>query len=399
MPGCVAPRTGVSFLSGTLDFLDCQSRDLGAAGYQALALTGSPVNLAVTSLLTIFVAYFGIRLLLGDTVGVRDSIVGVAKIGLVLTLAASWPAWRTIGYDVVFDAPTQVADLVGASTETLSPRLQAVDDGILSFTLFGAGRLDRASEAEGTFTALQLQRTPPISDDLALGLARVSFLATTIGAFGGLRIVGALLLALAPLFAGFLLFDSTRALFVGWVRGLCAIAIGMLTATLILVAELSLLEPWLSDALTQRGLQLATPAAPIELFALALAFALMQAIGLGLVTRLCFMVSLPGALSGVFAAPGRAARGIPPLDSDVGSAARRAAFGSLPAGSRALSIADAVATSQQRDAGSAVSASIISQHQGRSPQKETMIVGPAKFSARRTGLRKSGAASRRDRLI
>ena len=59
---CTAPSSGSGFVSGALDFIDCQAQTIGEAGYQALAQPGSTVSLALTALLTIFVALFGVRL-------------------------------------------------------------------------------------------------------------------------------------------------------------------------------------------------------------------------------------------------------------------------------------------------------------------------------------------------
>src|SRR3546814_1507404 len=55
-------------------------------------------------------------------------------------------------------------------------------------------------------------------DSFALGFARVIFLVSTIASFAIVRIAAALLLALAPLFVAFLLFDGTRGLFEGWAK-------------------------------------------------------------------------------------------------------------------------------------------------------------------------------------
>src|SRR3546814_18701085 len=59
-------------------------------------------------------------------------------------------------------------------------------------------------------------------DSFALGFARVIFLVSTIASFAIVRIAAALLLALAPLFVAFLLFDGTRGLFEGWAQALIA---------------------------------------------------------------------------------------------------------------------------------------------------------------------------------
>ena len=68
---------------------------------------------------------------------------------------------------------------------------------------------------------------------------------TTLGVVLAAKIVLGLLLALGPVFVAFLLFDSTRGVFEGWLRAALAFAFMPLFATLALVLQLTLLEPYL----------------------------------------------------------------------------------------------------------------------------------------------------------
>jgi type IV secretion system protein VirB6 len=112
-----------------------------------------------------------------------------------------------------------------------------------------------------------------MTDETALGWARTIYLSSVIGSLAILRVAGGLLLGLAPLIAGLLLFDFARGLFAGWLRGLVLVALSSLGMTLLLAVEVAVMEPWLADALQRRSLGYATPSAPTELMALALAFA------------------------------------------------------------------------------------------------------------------------------
>jgi type IV secretion system protein VirB6 len=147
-------------------------------------------------------------------------------------------------------------------------RLQGLDRGVLALIETGTGRLDVASVAQAGASGVRM----PIGDDFALGFARVAYLAGTIGALAFVRLVAGLLLALAPLFAGLLLFEATRTFFMGWLRMLAASALGALTVSIILAVELSIAEPWLSNVLALRAARYATPAAPVELLVMTLAF-------------------------------------------------------------------------------------------------------------------------------
>ena len=98
-----------AFLSSVLGHIDCQAQTLGASGYQAMAAGGSASSLILGGVLTIFIAIFGYRLILGDTPDWRSGILTVVKLGVVLVLATSWPAFRTLAYDVALKGPAELA--------------------------------------------------------------------------------------------------------------------------------------------------------------------------------------------------------------------------------------------------------------------------------------------------
>jgi type IV secretion system protein VirB6 len=288
---CPSVTTGGRFLAETLSHLDCQAQTIGSFGFQALAAPGSPASLALTGLLTLFIALFGIRLLFGSDIEPRDAVGAVLKIAIVITLAVSWPAFRTLAYDTVLKGPAEVAASIAPSSlpdsgAGFAARLQNVDAGITALTATGTGRQTGSLELEERGS--EGFRGIALADESALGWARTFFLGSTIGSLAVLRIGGGLLLALAPLFAGLLLFEMTRGLFAGWLRGLVLIALGSLAVTVVLAVEIALLEPWLLDALSRRSSGYATPAAPTELLALTLAFAIAIAGILFLFTKVAF---------------------------------------------------------------------------------------------------------------
>lgn len=289
---CPAIITGESFLLRTLAHIDCQAQVIGSYGYQALGQPGSAASVLMTSLLTLFIALFGIRLLFGPTPGARDLVFDVLKIGIVLTLAFSWPAFRTVIYDVTLKAPAEIATTIGTASgnaqpgEGLAERLQRADNAIVRLTEVGAGRnlgalIDKDAPG-GTFEGAAL------ADDTAFGSARLLFLAGTIGTLALLRIAAGLLLALAPLVAGLYFFPWTRGLVAGWIKGLVLTMTGSVGAALVLSVELAIIEPWLADALKVRSLGYAIPAAPTELFAIMLAFAIVQLMMIWLLARVVF---------------------------------------------------------------------------------------------------------------
>jgi type IV secretion system protein VirB6 len=341
---CPAVTTGQGFLLQTLSHLDCQAQVIGGYGFQSLASPGSSASLVLTALLTLFIALFGLRLLFGGHVGMHDAIGAVLKVGIVLTLAVSWPAYRTMAYDTVLHGPAEFAVAINGSRELapgagLAERLQRVDDGIVSLTTVGTGRqtgqLEVPGEARGSFQGIALQ------DESGFGWGRTIYLAATIGALAALRIAAALLLAIAPLVAALLLFDLTRGVFAGWLRGLALTALGSLGISLLFTVQLAVMEPWLADILYRRTQGYATPSAPTELLALALGFGIASLALLALLARVAFQNSWP------------ISAWLRPIERETesgGSTERRMTFahaGEVPPHSRALAVGEGVRTTMR----------------------------------------------------
>lgn len=295
MATCPALSTGDAFLSTLLNHIDCQAQTIGTMGYQALANPGSPFAMVLTALLTIFIALFGLRMVLGDTPTLRDGVMAVVKIGVVLLIATSWPAYRTVVYDVVVNGPGQLGAAIGRSAGVpgtggdLINRLQTSDVAISRLTTLGSGLSDLTSKNP----ASNASERAPIADDAAFGSARIVFLSATVAAFAVVRLMAGILLALAPLFAGLLLFDLATGLFVGWLRALVFTLLASLAVTIILGVELALLEPWLAQVLQLRQARIITAAAPIELLVICFAFALALVGALAVSLRLAFTTHLP----------------------------------------------------------------------------------------------------------
>lgn len=296
---CPRIVTGEELLSRVIEHIDCQAQLIGSYGYLALGQPGSVAATLASGLLTLFVALFAIRLLFGPAPGARDVVFDVIKIGIVLTLAFSWPAFRTVIYDVTLEGPAEIAYAVTSSSglessEGLVGSLQEADRQMVLLGEWGTGRNvaqplnNRPNSPSYSGTALQ--------DDSALGLARLAFLAGTIGSLALLRIAGGVLLALAPIVAGALLFTHSRGIFLGWARALVLIFAGSVGAAVLLSVEVAMLRPWLLDALNVRSLGYATPSAPVELLALTLAFALVKFAMIWLLARMAFfrgMTTIP----------------------------------------------------------------------------------------------------------
>ena len=144
---CPPILTGDRFLARVIDHIDCQAQTIGTFGYQSLAAPGSTAWTVMTGLLTVFIALFAIRLLFGPTPSARDLVFDVLKIGIVLTLAFSWLAFRPLAYDLTLKGPAEMASaLSGTSTPDtgrgFTERLQRIDSMIVEMTVLGTGRTE-----------------------------------------------------------------------------------------------------------------------------------------------------------------------------------------------------------------------------------------------------------------
>lgn len=384
---CPSVSTGKAFLSGTLQHIDCQAQVIGSYGYSALSDPGSTVSLALTGLLTVSVAIYGLRLTLGHATLGRDLAGELVRVAIVLTLATSWPAWRAIGYDMVIHGPQEVSSVIGraaslpGSNRDLASRLQQVDDAMAALNQRGAGRPGVAN-----------------GDWFQLGFARVAFLIGTLGPLALLRLTTGILLAVAPLIAGLMLFGVTRSIFIGWAKSLVTTFLAMMALSLVLSAELALAEPWLRDVIRLRIANEQTLDAPIEILIMTLSFALISFGMIAFVARIGFH---PSAWIRVIALRGSGESDwVTQVDGKSASTPR---LDQQPNRARdvAASVGDTINRQDRiaRRLGSAVRAGAPSSAAAAaSPARtETVVVPDALGSSyRRTSLRVSSAGARRD---
>lgn len=416
---CPAFAPDGGFVGGVLAFVDCQAQAIGGGGYQALATPGSTLSIVLTGLLTLFVALFGYRLLFGHTPGVRDGVMALVKIGVVLALATSWTAYRTLVYDVALRGPAELAGDIGRPAGLpgagggLAWRLDNADRLILALTFLGEGdALPTAAPRPPYLTPGPATGVPAPGSQAsgegrspgfavwAFGGARILFLAGAAGALAALRLIAGVLLALGPFFFAFLLFDGTRGLFEGWLRVLAGTALGALGTAVALGVELAFIEPRLAYLISLRTAGYSIPGAAVELLVVTLVFALALLAMLAAAARAAYGFRFPSAWRGAPA----------PLVAGPRTEETRFAFSRelAPVGvdrSRAAAVADAVAASQRREAGPIVAAP-----DGRAAASARSAPRPAAArdepprpplplgqSFRRTRNRASASASRRDR--
>jgi type IV secretion system protein VirB6 len=293
---CSAAGESAGFIGSLTSFIDCQAQTLGTGAWSAHAMPGSTLMVVLTGFVTIFIALIGYNLLLGTSLTVRSATLAFVKIGTVFALTTSWPAYREVIYDLVVDGPGQLVGEIGSQAGavgadgTLLARLDLTDRALVQLAILGTGPLPANA-------GMQVA-PPPFGgfDAFALGGSRILFLLTAIAGLTAARLVAGLMLAIGPFFIAFLLFDSTRSLFEGWVRVLAGAALASVGASLVLGLELALMEPWLNGILARRAAGESLPAMPTDLFVLTILFAIFVLAALYSCARLASVFRLPAKL-------------------------------------------------------------------------------------------------------
>jgi type IV secretion system protein VirB6 len=369
-----------SFAPSAIRFLDCQAQLIGAEGYKALAAPGSAASILLTGMTTLLIAFIGYRMLLGQTPTIREGVLTFVKIGLVLVLATSWPAYQALVYNIILHSPAELVSAIGVpsglpgSGGGLVGRIDAVDQALKILAIDGVGAPPLGPDGQPLMPSVA---PPPFLgfDSFALGFARVIFLVSTIASFAFVRIAAALLLALAPLFAAFLLFDGTRGLFEGWAKALIATALGSLAIAVAIGIELAFVEPWLTGLLARRAGGLDIIGVPAQLLAATIIFAI-ALFGATLFTaRIATSLRIPAWM-----------QTLPTSWHDnttphADARQRSAAHPPIESRSRAAAVADAVAASQRREAAAA------------EPTGGSRAVHIARSTIRQAGSERHGRAS------
>lgn len=207
--------TGVG---AALTAVDCASTQMTAAAFGSLFAPGGALELALTILLTLYVAFFGVSLMLGrSNLSLRALVPRMVTIGVILAFATSWIAFRSVVWNLFIATPDYLATLLTRS------------DG--SATLAFAGKLDVVFEAVQQASAGQ-ENFEAFSPPGLMWLGAILLLLGTVGVLVTARIALALLVALGPIFVVLALFNGTRGLFAGWLKGLVMLALTPLFAVL-----------------------------------------------------------------------------------------------------------------------------------------------------------------------
>ena len=271
--GACPPPDAPGLVAGLLADTDCQAFGLVERGYAALASPQSATGTTLTTLMVIAVAFFGYQLMLGRGLVLADLIRLAVRMGVVLLLATSWAMVQSVVYDTVARGPTRVAEEL-VTTTNASPPLAGIQSALDKIELASIGWRQRAGIAS------PLVGGPPTTA-MTLNVSAFLLTMTTLGLLVVSRIVLALLLALTPLVAGFLLFDTTRGLLEGWLRALVAAALVPIGVLVLAAVELAIIIPILDRNLAQQaaGQFLESSVTPLGLVTIVFSIALLAALG------------------------------------------------------------------------------------------------------------------------
>lgn len=245
-------------LSAALTAIDCQLNAGVAGAYGRLFVSGGALSLALTSVLTIYIAILAFGLLTGRTRLTLHALAPKAvAICLVLTFATSWQAYHIVIHALLTSGPDQVAAIVlGArdgATHAFASRVDALFNGVLEASRAVAsanqGDAPNAQNATGLmwFSALEL-------------------LLSTVGLLVASRVLLAILLAIGPVFVVLALFANTRGLFEAWLRTTLAFALAPMLIVLGGGAVLSALGPIITAIVSDPAGALASQRPIIMLF-------------------------------------------------------------------------------------------------------------------------------------
>lgn len=268
MTGSCSNLVGEGVIRGVLGAVDCQTRAFAEAGYSSLTSASSGFQLALTALLTIYIALVGYRMMFASGGAKLSDAPGIAlKIGAILALVTSWATFQTLVFDVAAKAPGEIAAAVAAP-------LQANSGSLASDPVNGLqeayDQLTRSAVAFGATVPANAKSysSPAASAAEALSAASGALFMTTAGVIAAATLAIGVLTAVGPVFIAMFLIPATRGLFSGWVRALGAAALVLLLGWLGIVLLLSVLEPWLialarEQQLGQLKAQTATSAAAL----------------------------------------------------------------------------------------------------------------------------------------
>ncbi len=207
----IAAQEVGSGVAAALTAVDCIAGQVSEQAFGRIFGSDGQMATILTILLTLYIAFFGISLMLGrSNLSVRALVPRIMTVGLVLTFATSFAAFSAVFYNVFVFSPDWLAGVLtgtdGSATATFAQKLDVVFIAV-----------QQASVGQTDINVF----SPPGM----MWLGALLLLLGTVGLLVTARIGLALLLAVGPIFVVLALFNQTRGLFVGWLKGMVMLAL------------------------------------------------------------------------------------------------------------------------------------------------------------------------------
>lgn len=205
-------------VAASLHGVDCAAGQMAEAAFGRLFGTHGALLPALTTLLTIYVALFAFALITGRSrIGINSMTSRLVTMGLVLTFATSWIAYQSVVWNLATGAPNELAGILtgtpGNATDVFAGKIDVVFQALI--------QASNGQTADSAFSPPGL-----------LWVGGTLLLLGTVGILATSRIALAVLLALGPVFVVLALFQGTRGLFTGWLKGVVLLAVAPLFAVL-----------------------------------------------------------------------------------------------------------------------------------------------------------------------
>ncbi|MFN0024078.1 MAG: type IV secretion system protein [Parvularculaceae bacterium] len=238
--------------------VDCQSADYVASAYEGLFGAGGNLAQVFAGALTIYVAFYGYRLIIGAGAATAPDLVRrLAAIGVIVALSTNWPAYQTLFVNTVTGGAEELAAMMSSATTgqaaTSASIAGEIDIAVNEMTRLATEWSRRTPLGGGVSevpldTAAGAVAPPPISPAGVsavnmLWLSAILFGVCSAGVIVITKITLAFLLAVGPAFFLLALFPTTRGLFEGWLRTIVAGAFVLVFSILATGGALSVIAP------------------------------------------------------------------------------------------------------------------------------------------------------------
>jgi len=263
---CAAERyDNIAALMATVD---CHVAAYVSRAYEGLFGENGWLTSALVGGLTIYVAVYGYRLIMGGGATVPDLVRRFIAMGFVIAFSSNWPAYQTVFVNTIAGGAEEVARMMSVATDGRAATSVSVAENLDSVvgamtdlathwgqqTPLGAQTVESFSEdAEGASTppsAPPAPAQPTPAGVSAPTMLWISALLLGVGSAGVIvvtKITLGFLLALGPAFILFALFPGTRGLFEGWLRSIVGGAFVLVFTLLASAGALAVLAPMTED--------------------------------------------------------------------------------------------------------------------------------------------------------